>query len=207
MKQLNRQTSALRDLCLFKAAKKGNQSALVRLYGLTEIYWRKYYPTCFERFMDKRDWGSVAKEEFWSQWELFDPKRGVRFNTWMVRIVRNRLTNERIRLSAQKRGSGVEDVSMDDLNDSFMLIFSENNSMLVDAYYKAFEEYLIQKEDVDEKVLKVFHLKILHEKISKTKLAFLAGISVSHLERLLNIVKYHVHSFINNEAPGYVYEV
>ena len=207
MKQLTRQISALRDICLFKAAKKGNQAALVRLYGLTEVYWRKYYPNCFGWIMTRDDWASVAKEEFWSQWRLFDSKRGVRFNTWMVKVVKNRLTNERIRLGAQKRGSGVEDISIDVLQDSFMKIFSQDNSVLTEAYYKAFEDYLVQKKDVDGKVLKVFHLRILDESLSKTKLAFLVGVSIISLERMLNIVKYHVRGFINEKAPGYVYEI
>lgn len=50
--------------------------------------------------------------------ERYDPNRGARFSTWLLTIAKHTLGDEMDRRNAQKRGSGVKPLSLDERIDS-----------------------------------------------------------------------------------------
>lgn len=182
---------------LWHLANFGDKDALTILYNKTRHLWFRFVPGETSLY-NKDDWFQIAAEEFFQKWMRFDPDKGFAFNSWIVRVIRNRWLNV-LRGDEKRTPVTVSETVFKNFEDMLTVEFVDyEDGEFMDAFLYRFRDYLIS-ENVSPSVLHVFDLRIHAFNISIDSIASVMQRSVSFVKRAHSQIRECAHCFGKRE--------
>ncbi|MDP6541735.1 MAG: sigma-70 family RNA polymerase sigma factor [Phycisphaerales bacterium] len=135
--------------------------------------------------------------------ERYDPNRGARFSTWLLSIAKHVLGDEIDRRNAQKRGSGIKPLSLDERIDS------SHAAMEVDEIFeqrmfaaKICSAIRRTESEIDFLQFQVWRMRTL-ENLSGKEVSLELGISEPTVSRHMARVREHLRRNITESVMQY----